>query len=107
MYFGFFFVFIRLNCQFFFCLVFIIIFCSEGKGSVVRDYFKFLVFDGSYVGDVGYRDKAFRVGILGKRGVLGVGVGFLEVQFFFEFLVLVEMKVVVLFFRGGQGQFLC
>lgn len=77
--FWFFFRFYKIELLVFFCLVFIIIFCSEGKGSVVRDYFKFLVFDGSYVGDVGYRDKAFRVGILGKRGVLGVGVGFLEV----------------------------
>ena len=47
--------------------------CPEGKGPVVRDHFKLLVPDGSHAGDAGHRDKALRVGVLGKRGKLYCG----------------------------------
>lgn len=44
--------------------------CPEGKGPVVCDHFKLLVPNGSHAGDAGHRDKALRVGVLGKRGKL-------------------------------------
>lgn len=98
---------IRLNCQSSPCPVPTITLCPEGKGPVVRDHFKLLVPDGSHVGDAGHRDKALRVGILGKRGALGVGVGPPEAQPLPEPSASAEMKAAALSSRGGQGQPLC